>query len=136
MQAAYKAFNASLNKLARHVPAQSNFEKFHHLSLDFRVPIAASIGYVLVVSFFSRLNRERAAAQAAASAKRSSARSKAAEAEESRFTPFKCLVITHNVLLCAYSALTFLSVLPLLLKPYFSNPVFEAVKLKNCNCVN
>ena len=129
MQAVYDVFNASMNKLARHAAPQSAFEQFHHFSLDFRVPIVASIVYVIVVSFFSRLNRQKAAQSASSSfSKRTSSRGKTvAGAEESRFTPFKCLVIAHNILLCVYSGFTFLNVLPLLLKPYFSNSIFEAV---------
>lgn len=123
MQAAYDAFNASLNKLARQVPAETVFEKIHHASLDYRTPILASLAYVAVVSFFSRMNRQRAAALASKRPGRAGA-----AAEESRFTPFKCLVIAHNVLLCLYSAFTFLSVLPLLMKPYFSVSVLQAVR--------
>jgi hypothetical protein len=138
MQAVYDAFNASSRKLAGPLAAQSAFEKFHHLSLDYRFPIVASILYVITVSFFSRLNRQKGAAvQSPLTAKGSSGRGKGApSAEESRFTPFKCLVIAHNVLLCVYSAFTFLSILPILLKPYFSFSVLEAVSfcLKGSLC--
>ena len=110
----------------------SLFEKFHVLTLDFRTPIVASILYVLLVSYFGKVNREREAAAVAVAAassksKRSSSRIKTTSvAVESRFTPFKCFVIAHNVFLCLYSATVFLSALPLLARPYFTNSILEA----------
>ena len=127
MQAAYEVFNASARKIGRQAP-ETLFEKIHVASLDIRTPIIASILYVIVVSYFSRINRARAAAAAVKSTRTSSRSGKTApEAKESRFTPFKCLVIAHNLLLCAYSAFTFISVAPLLFKPYLKSSVFEAV---------
>jgi hypothetical protein len=128
-------FDASAEKVASRLPPSTTFEKFHFLTLDYRTPIVASILYVLVVSFFSRLNREKAAKAKSAitenSGKRTSSRNKKEVAEvESRFTPFKCLVIAHNVFLCLYSATAFLSVLPILLRPYFNSSLLEAVILK------
>lgn len=128
-------FDASAEKVASSLPPSTTFEKFHVLTLDYRTPIVASILYVLVVSFFSRLNREKAVkAKSSGSTndgKRTSSRNKkeVAVEVESRFTPFKCLVIAHNVFLCLYSATAFLSVLPILLRPYFNSPLLEAV---NC----
>lgn len=127
MQAAYEVFNASARKIGRQAP-ETLFEKIHVASLDIRTPIIASILYVIVVSYFSRINRARAAAAAVKSTRTSSRTGKAStEAKESRFTPFKCVVIAHNVLLCAYSAFTFLSVFPILFKPYLTGSIFEAV---------
>lgn len=123
-------FDASAARVAARLPPTNLFEKFHFLTLDYRTPIIASILYVVVVSFFSRLNREKSTAKSG-SEKRTSTRNRKAEASvanESRFTPFKCLVIAHNVFLCLYSATAFLSVLPILLRPYFSAPIFEAVR--------
>lgn len=129
-------FDASAAKVAARLPPTTLFEKFHFITLDYRTPIVVSILYVVVVSFFTRLNKEKAArAKAAAggdSGKRTSLRNKKEVVEsENRFTPFKCLVIAHNVFLCLYSATAFLSVLPILLRPYFSSPLLEAVKLRN-----
>lgn len=125
-------FETSASKVASLLPPSTLFEKFHFLTLDYRTPILASILYVVVVSFFSRLNKEKAAeAKGVAggnNGKRTSSRNKKEVFEaESRFTPFKCLVIAHNVFLCLYSATAFLSVLPILLRPYFSSPLLEAV---------
>lgn len=127
MQAVYEVFNASARKIGRQAP-ETLFEKIHVASLDIRTPIIASILYVIVVSYFSRINRARAAAAPVKSTRTSSRTGKvSAEAKESRFTPFKCMVIAHNVLLCAYSAFTFLSVFPILFKPYLMGSIFEAV---------
>ena len=127
-------FDASAAKIAAEQAPQTAFEKFHVLTLDFRTPIIASVLYVLVVSYFSKLNRERTSSSKS-TGKRSSSRGKAVEAvkEESRFTPFKCLVIAHNVLLCLYSAAVFLSALPLLARPYFNSSVLEAVRETGLN---
>lgn len=128
-------FDASAAKVASESAPVTAFEKFHFLTLDFRTPIIASILYVLVVSYFSKLNRERSASAKVNvnnNGKRTSSRNKAqsqsGEKTESRFTPFKCLVIAHNVFLCLYSATVFLSALPLLARPYFNSPVMEAVR--------
>ena len=127
-------FDASAAKVAAESAPVTAFEKFHFLTLDFRTPIIASILYVLVVSYFSKLNRERSASAKVNvnvnNGKRTSSRNKAQSVEktESRFTPFKCLVIAHNVFLCLYSATVFLSALPLLARPYFNSPVMEAVR--------
>ena len=128
-------FDASAAKVASESAPVTAFEKFHFLTLDFRTPIIASILYVLVVSYFSKLNRERSASakvNVSNNGKRTSSRNKAqtqsVEKNESRFTPFKCLVIAHNVFLCLYSATVFLSALPLLARPYFNSPVMEAVR--------
>lgn len=125
-------FEASAAKIAAEQAPTTFFEKFHVLSLDFRTPIIASILYVLAVSFFSKLNRERESTSTN-SGKRTSSRSKSAATvkEESRFTPFKCLVIAHNVFLCLYSATVFLSALPLIVSPYFDSPILEAVRTKD-----
>ena len=125
-------FDVSAEKVASRLPPSTSFEKFHFLTLDYRFPILASILYVVVVSFFSRLNKEKAAEAKSTvsynSGKRTSSRNKKEAVEvENRFTPFKCLVIAHNVFLCLYSATAFLSVLPILLRPYFSSPLLEAV---------
>lgn len=135
-------FEASAAKIAAEQAPTTFFEKFHVLSLDFRTPIIASILYVLAVSYFSKLNRERGSTSSgpgASSGKRTSSRSKSASAaaeaaivkEESRFTPFKCLVIAHNVFLCLYSATVFLSALPLIVRPYFDSPILEAVRTED-----
>lgn len=120
-------FSISAGKVASSgaMEPESLFEKIHFLSLDYRTPIIASILYVLVVSFFSRRNRMAAAALATTKGAKNKTTT-AKGGEESRFTPFKCLVIAHNILLCLYSATTFLSVLPILIRPYFSLPLLEA----------
>ena len=133
-------FDASAAKIAAEEAAVTAFEKFHFITLDYRTPIIASILYVLVVSFFSKLNLERAAKSSSSSnGKRTSSRAKTAATaaaasgeSESRFTPFKCLVIAHNVFLCIYSATVLLSALPLLVRPYFNYPVMEAVSQAYC----
>ena len=137
-------FNVSAARVAARLPPSNLFERFHFLTLDYRTPIIASILYVVIVSFFSRLNREKAAKAANVTkegnainvsnetgGKRTSARNKKTiqiSESENRFTPFKCLVIAHNVFLCLYSATAFASVLPVLLRPYFSVPLLEAVR--------
>lgn len=126
MQSVYDQFNASVRRIERYQVASTPFEKFHTLTLDWRAPIVVSLLYVVVVSYFSKMNRAR---QSAAVGKSSVSRGKKHEpaASEPRFTPFKCLVIAHNVLLCAYSAFTFLSVLPIIFKPYFHTTALKAV---------
>lgn len=125
-------FDVSAAKIANLEPASSTFEKFHLLTLDYRTPIIASILYVVIVSYFSRLNRAKASGGSSgsgSSGKRTSSRNKqtsTSATEESRFTPFKCLVIAHNVFLCLYSATVFLSALPLLARPYLTESVLEA----------
>lgn len=129
-------FDLSAAKVAAQESASTNFEKFHVLTLDYRTPIVAAILYVLIVSFFSKWNRDRSrksvsvSTSASASAKRTSSRTKniitVTASIESRYTPFKCLVIAHNVFLCLYSAVTFCSVLPILLRPYFSESLLQA----------
>lgn len=119
-------FEASAERIANFQAPESLFQKFHLLTLDYRTPIFVSIIYILVVNYFSKLNREKGKDQPG---KRTSTRGKkeATRVEESRFTPFKCVVIAHNLLLCLYSATTFISVLPILLQPYFKLPLLEAV---------
>lgn len=136
-------FDASAAKIAAEQAPTTAFEKFHILSLDYRTPIIASILYVLVVSFFSKLNSERAAAASVAPSGSSSKRTRSKTAaevavvkRESRFTPFKCLVIAHNVFLCLYSATVLLSSLPLIVRPYFDSPVLEAVRPFNYDSLN
>lgn len=121
-------FDASASKVANMEAPVTLFEKFHVLTLDYRTPIIASILYVLIVSYFSRINRQRASSNGVSeNNKRTSSRNKnVSEDNSSRYTPFKCLVIAHNVFLCLYSAAVFLSALPLLARPYFSKSVLEA----------
>lgn len=139
MQSLYDQFNASALRISKSLLPQTGFQKFHLLTLDYRTPIVVSIIYVLMVSYFSKLNRSQKVPSTKdkkdkEGGRRMSSRGKKESSEESeasssRFTPFKCLVIAHNIFLCLYSAITFLSVVPLVLKPYFSGSIHEAVQI-------
>ena len=125
-------FEASAQRIANFQAPETLFQKFHLLTLDYRTPILVSIIYVLVVNYFSNLNREKEKGTGTGkdqNVKRTSARGKkeVTRVSESRFTPFKCVVIAHNIFLCLYSVTTFVSILPILLQPYFKLPLLEAV---------
>jgi hypothetical protein len=74
----------------------------YQVSLAWQTPIVTSILYVIIVTAWSAYNR-----------------SKGASAEQPSAL-FRYLVILHNFLLCIYSAVTFLAVIPELLIRYFT----------------
>jgi hypothetical protein len=105
----------------------------YNWSLDWRMPVSASIIYVIVATLLSRRNIRKAKEAAAAISNDSSStpskepliKNKTVK-ERKTWTLFQTLVVAHNILLTAFSAYTFYAVFPLLLASFRFRPAFDS----------
>ncbi|PJF17127.1 Elongation of fatty acids protein [Paramicrosporidium saccamoebae] len=89
----------------------------YNWSLDWRVPFSASLIYAIVVTYFSRRNIRRAAANPAPATKTT---------KKQEWTLFRVAVVAHNILLTVFSGYTFYSVFPLLLASFRFRPCYDS----------
>ena len=123
----FKEFSESMSNFEKGLPPRTIFEKIHFATLDWKVPVAAAILYAVIVTIWGKFNKE-AALKAEEPRVKSKKHPQKESSATSRFSPFNCLVIAHNVFLTVFSAYCFVCIVKILVDSYISTEFFDAVR--------